>query len=142
MWKALYRSSPLRCSIKEVFLKIPQNWQENICAESFFLIKLQTLGNSIKKRFWHRCFPVNFAKFLRTTFLQNTSGRLLLIVGAHLYVAFLSTNMTAQKYNCEFGKVICKLNEWTRLDFFVSKLVNIKTLIVTLFQIITSKLCH
>ena len=22
----------------------------------------------------HRCFPVNFAKFLRTCFLQNTSG--------------------------------------------------------------------
>ena len=24
------------------------------------------------------CFPVNFAKFLRTPFLQNTSGRLIL----------------------------------------------------------------
>ena len=32
----------------------------------------------LKKRLWHRCFPVNFAKFLRTSFLQNTSGRLLL----------------------------------------------------------------
>ena len=31
-----------------------------------------------KKRLWHRCFPVNFAKFLRTPFSQNTSGRLLL----------------------------------------------------------------
>ena len=31
-----------------------------------------------KKRLWHKCFPVNYAKFLRTTFLQNTSGRLLL----------------------------------------------------------------
>ena len=30
----------------------------------------------LKKR--HRCFPVNFAKFLRTPILQNTSGRLLL----------------------------------------------------------------
>ena len=27
----------------------------------------------IKKSLWHRCFPVNFAKFLRTSFLQNTS---------------------------------------------------------------------
>ena len=34
--------------------------------------------NFIKKRHWHRCFPVNFAKFLRTPFLQKTSGRLLL----------------------------------------------------------------
>ena len=32
----------------------------------------------LKKRPWHRCFPVNFAKFLRTPVLQNTSGRLLL----------------------------------------------------------------
>ena len=28
----------------------------------------------LKKRPWHRCFHVNFAKFLRTPFLQNTSG--------------------------------------------------------------------
>ena len=27
-----------------------------------------------KKRLWHRYFPVNFAKFLRTAFLQNISG--------------------------------------------------------------------
>ena len=32
----------------------------------------------LKKGLWHRCFLVNFAKFLRTPFLQNTSGRLLL----------------------------------------------------------------
>ena len=32
----------------------------------------------LKKRLWHRCFPVNFVTFLRTPFLQNTSGRLLL----------------------------------------------------------------
>ena len=30
--------------------------------------------NFIKKRLEHRCFPVKLAKFLRTTFLQNTSG--------------------------------------------------------------------
>ena len=32
----------------------------------------------LKKRLWHRCFSVNFVKFLRTPFLQNTLGRLLL----------------------------------------------------------------
>ena len=32
----------------------------------------------LKKILWHRCFPVNFAKFLRSSFSQNTSGRLLL----------------------------------------------------------------
>ena len=30
--------------------------------------------NFIKKRFQHKFFPMNFAKFLRTLFLQNTSG--------------------------------------------------------------------
>ena len=32
----------------------------------------------LRKRPWHRCFSVNFLKFLRTHFLQNTSGRLFL----------------------------------------------------------------
>ena len=32
----------------------------------------------LKERLWHSCFPVNFAKFLRTRFLQNTYGWLLL----------------------------------------------------------------
>ena len=27
----------------------------------------------LKKRLWHRCFPVNFAQFLRTPFLRNTA---------------------------------------------------------------------
>ena len=27
--------------------------------------------NFIQKRLWHRCFPVNFAKFLRTPFYYN-----------------------------------------------------------------------
>ena len=25
----------------------------------------------LKKRLWHRCFPVNFAKFLRTPFFKE-----------------------------------------------------------------------
>ena len=36
------------------------------------------LVSVLKKILWHRCFPVNFAKFLQTPFLQNTSGLLLL----------------------------------------------------------------
>ena len=34
---------------------------------------LNTAGFALE-RLWHRCFPENFAKFLRTPFLQNTSG--------------------------------------------------------------------
>ena len=34
----------------------------------------------LKKRLRHRCFPLNFVKLLRTLFLQNTSGWLLLVL--------------------------------------------------------------
>ena len=66
---------------KKVLLEISQNSQENTCAGDSFLIKLQAPPTtSLKKRLWHRCFPVNFAKFLRTPFSQNTLGRLLLVI--------------------------------------------------------------
>ena len=66
-------SSHRRCSVKNVFLKILLNWQEHTCTRVSFLIKLQAYF--IKKG----CFPVNFTKFLRTPFLQNTPGRLILM---------------------------------------------------------------
>ena len=47
-----------------MFLEISQNSQENTCARVSFL----------KRRLRHRCFSVNFEKFLGTLFLQNTSG--------------------------------------------------------------------
>ena len=77
---ATNKSSHLRCFVKKVFLKISQNSQENTCLRvSFFNevagLRLSTL---LKERLWHRYFPVNFAQFLRTSLLQNTSGRLLL----------------------------------------------------------------
>ena len=64
---------------KKVFLIISQNSQENTCTRVFFN-KNATLGPEtlLKKRLWYRCFPVNFVKFLRTLFLQNTSERLFL----------------------------------------------------------------
>ena len=79
----------------EHWAKIGQNWRKqqlevfckkgglrnfakfkgkHLC-QNLFLYSLSTL---VKKRLWHRCFPVNFAKVLRTPFLQNTSRRLLL----------------------------------------------------------------
>ena len=32
----------------------------------------------LKKRLWHRCFPVNFLKFLRTPFLANPTKKKLM----------------------------------------------------------------
>ena len=54
--------------MQKVFLEILQNLQENTCARVSFLKKL------LKKRLlWHRCFPANFVKFLKNTFLHRTS---------------------------------------------------------------------
>ena len=53
-----------------MFSEISQNSQEKRAGE------LQAI--LLKKRLWHRYFPVNFVKFLRKPFLRNTSGRLLL----------------------------------------------------------------
>ena len=44
--------------------------------------------NFIIKRPWHRCYPVNFAKFLRIPFLQDTSWLLL------LEAEFVSSSLT------------------------------------------------
>ena len=87
-----------RCqSIKSLFLKKPSSsYPEVLCkkgvlrnftkitgkqlCQSLFFVKVTGLRpiNLSKKRLWHRCFPVNFVKILRATFLQNTYGRLLL----------------------------------------------------------------
>ena len=59
-----------------MFLEILQTLQENTCVRVFFFNKIPGLRPGkeetiLKKRLWQRCFPVNFAKFLRTPFLQN-----------------------------------------------------------------------
>ena len=67
------------CSVKKVFLEISQNSQENTCGRVSFLIKLQAPpATLLKKRLWHRCFPVNFAKFLRPPFFTEHLWWLLL----------------------------------------------------------------
>ena len=58
------------CSVKNVFLEISQNLQENTPVGVSFSIQLQAQpATLLKKRLWHSCFHVNFAKFLRTPFL-------------------------------------------------------------------------
>ena len=69
------RSSHQRCSMKKGVLRNFTKFTGKHLCRSLFFNKVATL---LKKRLWHRCFPVNFAKFFRTPFLQNASGWLLL----------------------------------------------------------------
>ena len=96
-----------RCYIKKVFLKIPQNSLEKTCVRVSFVIKLQASGlrpvTLLKKVPWHRCFPVNFAKFLRTPFLnpKTAGGRV---------------NLTSP---CGFSKNVSS-KDWVKPWFFVT----------------------
>ena len=67
--KKYYIEAPT--SVKQVILETSQNSQENTYAPVSFLIKLQRPATVLKKRPWHRCFPVNFAKYLRTFFFAK-----------------------------------------------------------------------
>ena len=66
----------------KVFLEILQNSQESTSARVSFLIKL------------HRCFPVNFEKFLRTPFSQTAASD-----------TADSTNLIKEAINPYVGKV-------------------------------------
>ena len=77
LWKAIVARTS---SARKVFLDISQNLQKNTCVRVSFLKELQAETCNfiekwavalLKRRLWHRCFLVNFAKFLRTTFLTE-----------------------------------------------------------------------
>ena len=75
----------------EVFYKndVLQNFAKfigNHMYQSPFFSKIADLRCTalLKTRLWHRCFPVNFTKFLRRTFLKNIFGRLLLTFDHYL----------------------------------------------------------
>ena len=60
------RSSRPNLLCKKVFLKISQNSQENTCTRASFLISCRRQpAASLKKRLWHRSFPVDFVEFIR-----------------------------------------------------------------------------
>ena len=68
------------CSIKKGALRNFAKFTGKHLGQSLFFNKVGGLrpATLLKKRTWHSCFPVSFAKFLRTLFLQNIFGPMLL----------------------------------------------------------------
>ena len=68
------------CSVRKGVLRNFAKFTGKHLSQSLFLNKVAGLRSAtlLKKRLRHKCLPVNFAKFLRTPFSQNKSGRLLL----------------------------------------------------------------
>ena len=70
------------CSIKKGVLRNFTKFTGKHLCQSLFLNNVAGLrpATLLKKKLWHRCFHVDFVKFLRTPFLQNTSARPLLLL--------------------------------------------------------------
>ena len=78
-----------------MFLKISQNSQENTRVRVFFFLRPATL---IKKRLWHRCFPRNFAKFLRTAFpTEHLRWVILFLTMPKKYCIWMNSNFTGNQ---------------------------------------------
>ena len=64
---------------KDVLKNFAKFTEKHLCQSHFFnnvvVLRPATL---LKRRFWHRCFPVSFAKFLRTSFFIEHPWWLLL----------------------------------------------------------------
>ena len=109
------RSSHQRRSMKKGVLKnLTGKVTGKLLCQSLFFYKAEGLrpATLLRKRVWHRCFPVNFVKFLRTPFLQNTSGYC-------FFVDYLKLNFMHQWNKTWFKLFWCMIsNEWLSVSFF------------------------
>ena len=78
----MFRSSHQKCTVKKDVLRNFTKLTGKYMCQGLFFNKVAGLSPAtlLKKRLWYRCFSVNFAKFLKTLFLHNTPGLLLLHV--------------------------------------------------------------
>ena len=115
------RSSDRRCSMRKDVLKIFAKFTRKHFCQSLLLIKMQAL----KRDFGTGCFPVNFAKFIRKSFLTeqlwaNDIGALILET-AHKMKSFIkyffSKCEQIRRYHIEISLLICRANHWT--DFYI-----------------------
>ena len=68
-----FRDSHQRCSIKKGALRNFAKFTGKYLCQSLFFNKVAVFkpATLLKERIWHRCFPVNFAKFLKRPFCRT-----------------------------------------------------------------------
>ena len=94
-----------RCSAKKVFLEILQNSQENTCAQ------VSWPATFLKKRLWHKCFPVNFTKFLRRPFLTEHIRWLL------LNFENISKDFRSTVFQSFYRELYSELSQTSKMEF-------------------------
>ena len=57
--------------VAKMFLTYTIITEKSLRRLTFQSVVLQAPATLLKKRLWHRCFPVNFAKFLKTPFFTE-----------------------------------------------------------------------
>ena len=116
--------------LQKSVLRNSQNSQENTCARVSFLIKLQTLrpATLLNKRLWHRCFPANFVKFLRKTFLtEHLRWLLLSIIFQQIFLYyFIPLGAISFPYYTALSVLVFKFTNFVRwliqfISFFVER---------------------
>ena len=116
---SLYRSSHQRCSMKKGVLRNFTKFPGKHLCQSLFFNKVAGLrpATLLKRRLWYRCFPVNFVKFLRTRFLQNTSGPLLLFIFIDLLLQ-QHFHFTSFAFLCSLLSTRNKIHFWLQSNKF------------------------
>ena len=103
------------CSLKKTFLRNFAKFTGKHLCQTLFFHKVGGLSppTLLKNRLWHRCFPVNLSKFLRTPFFIEHLRWLLLQCSPFLqsYLKFWTTWCRVLKlliFNCRkqiFSKI-------------------------------------
>ena len=107
----IYRSSRPVVFCKKGLLKNFAKFTGKHLCQSLFFNKVAGLrpASLLKKRLWHRCFPVNFAEFLRTAFFTEHVRWLLM----DLFI--LTTETLNEKLN-----FLCSRNNLEKIFKFVT----------------------
>ena len=108
------RSSHQRCSLEKGVLRNFSKFTGQQLRQSLFFNKVTGLrpATLLKRRLWHSCFPVNFEKFLRISFLQSTSGRLLLMLVLHHFTVCKVSTVASWRHQVT---PLLKKNFYTKL---------------------------
>ena len=106
------RSSHQRCSVKKGVLRnFAKFTGKHLCQAA--------PATLLKKRLWRRCFPVNFAKFLRTPFFAE-----------HLCWLLLSLILNFRKKRSVISKILIFVVKSSKKYKYKSKIVMVKLLIL------------
>ena len=126
----LQKQSPRGVLQKKLFIEISKKFIGKHLRQSFFLNKVAALKSVVllKKRLWHRSFPVNFEKSLRTPFLVEHLRWLLLgpFIGCQ-WMWYFSRNTIFSRMNiiffCDVGDATlrCIFSGQEHLCFFARR---------------------